>query len=571
MKHILNYIKNHPLVTAVIALGFLLHMAVIIPSGTYFCLEKNCGLFFFGSHGYDMIWHLALTRVAFNSIPFTVPVLAGIPLTGYNYVLDLVVFGISKVGIPSLLTFFKIIPVVWFALFTFSSIRLARTIHTSPLFCALLLFLFYFAGSFTYLLTMIHGHFIFGSANLLAMQSLATLSNIQYAFSLILLLETILLVKNGTLNLKISILLGVIAFITMGIKFYGGIIVIFLSGVFVLSNFWPFHRVKTSQLIVYGAVIITFSLLSIVIFYNPFSGAGSSVFTFQPWATIHGIIENKDLLYLPNLTNARYALQGSGLGPRLLVIELFSLLLFIFFNFGTRICGIVYILIQSLRRKSQKWEILILLTAVFAASLNVLFVQRGEWWNTVQFLYYALFITTIFTADFLYKVLQMKKIWSVVLVSVIIVLTMPINIDLISHFWERNSWTYIPKEELEALQFLQKQPSGVVYQPIFNKYIASEYVGISPITVSDNAYVPAFSGKGVLYTNQHQLDIMGVDYKKTLQKIQQADCSLTKQIQYGYILKTYKKDSFFKKCIEKNNTFKRAFANARVEIYAKVK
>src|SRR5438552_3288648 len=105
MRHIFNYIKANPVVSITILFGFFLHMVVILPSGTYLCVDSRCGLFFWGVHGHDSIWHLAVSAVSFTHVPPLLPIFAGVPLIGYNSFLDFLLFLGQKAGIPSLISF----------------------------------------------------------------------------------------------------------------------------------------------------------------------------------------------------------------------------------------------------------------------------------------------------------------------------------------------------------------------------------------------------------------------------------------------------------------------------------
>jgi len=80
MKDSLNYIGKHKFLLWIIIPAFLLYMFIIFPSGTYLCFEKECGYYFWGVHGRDAIWHLAIEAVSFNKIPFISPIVqAAVP------------------------------------------------------------------------------------------------------------------------------------------------------------------------------------------------------------------------------------------------------------------------------------------------------------------------------------------------------------------------------------------------------------------------------------------------------------------------------------------------------------
>src|SRR3990167_500056 len=152
MGIVFDYIKKYKFLLLIILPAFLLYMLIIFPSGSFYCLKNSCGINFWGVHGHDAVWHLAIANVSFKSYPFQAPTFSGENLYGYNWLLDFVIFLLTKTGIPAVISYFKILPVLWFALFTSLIIVLARKIKDDPVFISLFLFFNYFAGSFYYLI-----------------------------------------------------------------------------------------------------------------------------------------------------------------------------------------------------------------------------------------------------------------------------------------------------------------------------------------------------------------------------------------------------------------------------------
>ena len=178
MIQILNYLKKYKFLFLLIVPAFLVYMLVIFPSGSYFCINNKCGYYFWGVHGRDAIWHLAIAETSFKRFPFIAPTYAGANLYGYNWLMDFLIFIFSKFGIPSIFTYFKLIPLTWFLVFTSLLIILARKIKDHPLFVGIFLFLSYFAGSFSYLLTLYHNKTIKNSSQLLPQPVVHSMSNL---------------------------------------------------------------------------------------------------------------------------------------------------------------------------------------------------------------------------------------------------------------------------------------------------------------------------------------------------------------------------------------------------------
>lgn len=541
-------------------------MLIIFPSGSYFCSDSDCGYFFWGAHGHDGIWHLSNAQVAFSQLPPFLPIFSGGFLAGYNYLFDLILALPVISGLHSNITYFKILPLVWFFLYTGFSIVLARKIKDTPLFVALLLFFFYFAGSFGYLLTLYHSKTIIGSESLLAMQSGHTLINPPFAFSLLPLLAVLIIVLDKKPTFKSHLFLAVLIAVTFGFKFYAGVIALAIVGLYYLINIVVGNnRLNTTR----GLIFITIlSALVLLIFYDPLSNRSSgAIFKFDPLATVHPFIEQQNLFYLPNTVLQRYFLQKHQIGLRLIYIELLTLTLFLLFNFGTRILGAFYLLKQIINKKVNYFESILTVSIILGIILATMLVQKGEWWNSIQFIYYSLFLSNIFIALFLYEILKKKTTTRLVFTGLVLLLTIPINLDLIYQFSRFPAPAYLPKREIEALAFLKKQPKGTVLTLPYDKSFKSLYNPPYPLfAYDDTAYVPAFSGQRVYLTNKTQLRLLGVDYKNRLLKVLNRECSVISSIDYIYELKSHLFVKDFDKC---GVSFKKLFANDAISVYSK--
>jgi hypothetical protein len=549
MGHVLDYIKKNKPLLFVIIPGFIFHMIVSIPNGSYYCFKNACGLFFWGAHGHDAIWHLAVENVSFSRFPFIFPTFQGGLLQGYNYLIDLVIFLLSKIGIPSLFSYFKLLPIIWFILFTFSGIKLGRKIHDSPLFVAILLFFFYFAGSFGYLITLFHHQTLLGSSANLAMQAGLSLVNVQFAFSLVILLWILLLIKDQAIKTHHIVLFGLLVFINFGLKFYGGVVSFFIVGLYFLLLFFLKKLSITKSIFAMG-ILGLFALLSVLAFYNPFASIKSgSILSFHPFAIIHPIIEEPDLIYMKDMVNARYYLMEHGIGPRLIEIELFSLFIFLLFNFGTRVFGFFYMPYLLIKKRFLSFDFILLSGVIISTALAVLFVQKGQWWNTIQFFYYALFLSNFFIAYLLYDLYKSKKLISTAISIVILLATLPINIDIVYSFISFPAPTYIPSFEIKALTVLKDQPDGIVLTSHANKSLSSMYKTPLPLSVyDDTAYVAAFAHKQLYYADRTQLELTGIDFKSREQEVIDWDCSLIKKVQYIYRIKAIPQIINFTSC-----------------------
>lgn len=566
MRESVRYIVKHPLLLILLFLAFVFHMLIVLPSGSYYCFNTACGYFFWGSHGHDSIWHLALAENAFDKIPFTLPIFSGTLLGGYNIFLDLILFVLKKLNIAPLISFFKILPILWFVFFTDASIRCARKIINTPLFVGFLLFFLFFGGSFGYLLTLYHHGTLSNSQGLLAMQSGHMLLNMQFAFSLVIMLYMLSMLITATITVKKSILLGILLFLNFGFKFYAGVISALMIGSFYLIYMIKIKSMRTLPLHI---LILFLSVVSsLFMFYNPMHSLKSgSVLIFSPFAHVHSMIEEPALFYLKNMTNARYTLYQNGFGPRLLAIELFSLFLYLFFNLGTRFLGLIYWVFLLCKKKLIKTDIPLMITIVCAITIMTLFIQRGVWWNTVQFFYYALFLSNIFIARFVYMLVE-KNQRSIIVIILIILLTLPISLDFIREFSRFPAPAYLPKQEIEALEFLKKQPDGIVLSSMYDKNISHKWENPKPLyAYTDTAYVSAFSQKSAYIADVNQLELLNIDFRERVQETKIWKCDLIQKIDYIYEVHAIEQKTDFHSCVDHLQII---FKNEQVTIYRRV-
>ncbi|PIT89257.1 MAG: hypothetical protein COU27_01275, partial [Candidatus Levybacteria bacterium CG10_big_fil_rev_8_21_14_0_10_36_7] len=328
---------------------------------------------------------------------------------------------------------------------------------------------------------------------------------------------------------------------------------------------WYFRKKNIYQVLIQSIIVVLPATFSILFFYNPFSALSSgSVFILSPFAIVHSIIEDPSLFYLKDQVLARYSLQSVGWSPRLFLIEFTTMFLFILLNLGTRFVGLIYFILQLVRKKISRLEWYIIGGIIFSTVLAVAFIQKGVWWNTVQFFYYAIVLSNIFAAKAVYEILKRKNLFLTIVGITILIFTLPTSIDLLRIFTSRHA-LYIEKGELQALSFLKDQEQGIVFHS-FDKNLNSNY---SFYSYEDTSYIPAFTGKQSYLANFVQLKLTGIDYENRLNRINKLDCSIFNEVDYVYYVNAMKKE-LITKC--KNSSlisFVEIFENNKVSILKK--
>ena len=108
--------------------------------------------------------------------------------------------------------------------------------------------------------------------------------------------------------------------------------------------------------------------------------------------------------------------------------------------------------------------------------------------------------------------------------TIIILLSIPTQLGLLWQFYSNPPLSKISNEEIEALKFLKKQKGNRVLVAPFNKYERDRYKD-PPIPIYawyDTGYVSAFSGKQTIISDEEQVNIMGYDVNKLVEKRMEA-------------------------------------------------
>jgi hypothetical protein len=288
-----------------------------------------------------------------------------------------------------------------------------------------------------------------------------------------------------------------------------------------------------------GGIVILgmFTLAAIVMFYGQNSlNMGGSTFTWSPLTTIHPIIEEKNLAYLPRMANARYSLVVQGVGPKLVLIELATLLIFIGLNFGTRILGLWTVAKLILAHKLKNFDVVVIAGVILSFLLSILLIQKGVWWNTVQFLYYSLFLANIFVAYFVSQLLSSRKWLGIIAAIVIVVVTLPNAFDTWRTFSSFPPRSYISDQEMELLSALKKQPAGTVLALPLDAIEIDKSAKLAPLYERyDTSYVAAYGGHPTYLNDLIQLQLTGIDYDVRKSEVEGADCRVLGQVKYIYL------------------------------------
>lgn len=546
----------------VIFIGFVFLM---MPSATYGfgerCISDQCGIFFTNRfRAMDDLWHMSLARIAFDTYPFRMPVFYGEALRGYHFLYSYILMLVTNTGLTVLNGYYLILPIIWFALYTSFTIVISKAISSDTRVIPIFLFFSYFSSNLSFILSMKSTGLFWNDIGWFSNQPAEYMINPTLAVSILLLqaiIYALLRIRSRTI---LTIVMSVLTFLLWGAKFYGGVIGI--------SFIWIYLAIKTynKQLSFKTLLSICFatslsSAIAVLFFYNPFAGSRTSgIFSLEPFKTIHPIIEDPGLFQILKLARLRYKLYEHPyiFAPILIAIEIFSLVLYVFVAFGTRLFSLT--LLFSKNQKST------LNTAIFGSTIlsiifTALFTQKsGDWFNTVQFLGYGQFLLQIALSLFVISLLKFHGKRTYALIVSILVLTLAGSLNPVVEYGKDHLFSsgsqihklfqpkvYVSTAELEALSYLSTLPSGVTYTfpftPIYDERPIKQLW-----KTNDTALVAALGKQQLYEANLQQLDITGIDHKKRTQLLKNVLTTNIKSLPVRYLY-LYKQHPDYKKFI----------------------
>lgn len=539
----------------IIFVGFIFLMLPAIPYGSQEqCVLGKCGIFFADIYrARDDLWHMALAQVAFDTSPFRMPIFAGAYLQNYHFLYSFILGLVTKLGISVNAGYYVVLPIAWFAAYTFLTVRISEKLTSDRRAIPFFLFFSYFSSGFAFLLSLKNTGSFIHNIGWFSNQPGEYLINPTLALSLIFFQLLLLILLDGIRSVRKVIVCLVIMFLLWGSKFYAGVIGIsFISIYLVASVFRKKTLVKQSIWILSGVCIV--SICAVIVFYNPFNTIGKGgVFNIEPFKTIHPMIEDPELFPLLRVARIRYLLADRPIlfWPILVIIEEMTLILYVIFAYGTRILSIG---LAFMKEKLSPFLLALFGSSIIATVLPALLTQKGgDWFNTIQFMAYSQFLLQISLAIFVFKLYVQKSRNTRIAVIVVLCITLlgalnPVfeygrHFPIVSNFISPKLFqprVYVSTEELRALAFLKGLEQGTVFTfpftPIFDTATVKQLW-----KTNDTALVAALGDKQLYAANLEQLDLMSIEHStrtfelKDLNKINIAKLP----VRYFYLQKEY--------------------------------
>jgi len=514
--------KNQKIIFIIIFIICLLIQVIpVIRSG----LKYSYGIGFWGPNGHDGIWHLSLINHISNPLKINIPIFSGETLKNYHPFFDILIAYLSKITfINSSIWLFQLFPVISAMLFLYFSFKLGEKLSGKFSGGIILMLLNSLNNSLGWMVTFIRSGNFNGESLFWAMQSPSNQLNPPYMLSILLLL---ILIYLFTTQKPKKIILFLILIIMPIIKVYSAI------PAFIIFAFYVFKNKK---------YLITFflSLFFAFLLFSLYNSSSSTLIKFHPFWFINSMVESSDRLYLPKIANIRYTLEASGkIGPRLITYYLGTLIIFIIGNFAFRLIAFK----EIFKNKAILFSILI------CTFIPLLFIQKGTSWNTIQFLYYAMFLANIPLALFLTKHLKLAYL--------IIALNLIPFFGSLPNYLGKIPPTAISNNEIKALDFLRQQPSGTVLTYPYDAYLKNT-LSLTPLPIyayETTSYVSAYSRQITYLEDEMNLENSGYDWQTRRQnslnfftqknKYIDRGFLVNNQINYIYLPKIYLSQNFY--------------------------
>lgn len=489
------------LLCSLILTGVIFQGVLMFKSGSL----RDFGIGYWGPLARDGVWHEALSGQLLKSIPPINPGLAGVTLSNYHFYYDLLVSLTSRLGIPINVLIYKIFPIIFSILLGVGTYKLANVLFKDKKVSLIAVFFAYFASSFGWIVNLIKGEQIGGESSFWANQPVSMNINPPFAASLVIIIFTILLIDSylKKSNLLKSIFIIILSGTLIGFKVYAGAIL--LVGLFILGVKRLFFD-KNYQIL----IISVFSLLISLIILFPQIKSADGVIEFNPFWLVNTMIDAGDRVGIPNFTSRRFTYLQSNQWIKFFALEIICFIIFFVGNLGTRIVGFF-----GIKKEQFKNDLFILIFGIMIASFipPLVFVQKGNAWNTIQFFYYFLYFSGLSAAYALRKI--------PLIFAIIIMIITPISSIAAFRGWLYPiPPAYLSTGEYKALKYLSIQKDGTVLKHPFDQSLRSKFKDPYPMNVyADNTYVSAYSKKSVFIEDVEQQIVLNSDYKARLKDV----------------------------------------------------
>ena len=498
------------------AIGSLSWVLTMFKSG----LRYGYGIGFWGPNGHDGVWHISLIN-SLSKGNFDMPIFAGENLKNYHIGYDLLLSIVHRLaGIPASVLYFQIFPTLIalsIGLLTYMFIHKWTGSKAKAFWST---FFVYFGGNFGWIISLVRNGDIGGESTFWSQQAVSTLINPPFALSLVFILAGLIAFLHIKKPKPLHITLLVLSFgLLIQIKAYAGLII--LSSLLLTSIYYFYKEQKLKLLLIWLASAI----LSAAIFI-PFNKNSSSLIEFKPFWFLETMMLFPDRVGWTRFGEAMVNYRTGGVLLKGTIAYLVALLIFWYGNMGTRLVAEIYYAKLIIKKKKPDIITFFLSTSILVGcTATLLFVQKGNPWNTIQFFYYTLFFSGLIAGVTFGGIIETKKNlkFNNLLIGGMLLFTVPTSLGTLKHYIPSRPPAMISNFEIEALEFLENQPDGIVLTTPYDRFKAEEAASNPPRPLylyESTSYISAFSEKQVFLEDEVNLEITGYAWQPRRKQIE---------------------------------------------------
>lgn len=489
IKSTAEYFRHHRWTTGVFVAGNATWLLTAIKNFT----PSVWGYGFWGAHGHDAVWHLAIIESLKRGWPPANPLYTGTILKNYHYFFDLWVAYLSKAtSVPAPDVYFRLALPALGLLVGLVVLNWLSTWISDEKTLAWTQFFVYFGGSWGWLVSLIRNQNLGGESMFWSHQAISTLVNPPFAASVIFLfLGWWILTNMDERAWRQLLVLAMVWGSLAAWKVYAAILVVPVLGGWAVSRF--FRRKFRPVVILAG-----WSGAIWAVTFLPLQQAAGSLVVWAPFWLVNSALapDRFNWLKLQSAIEVYWVTKNFKWLPA----QTLAMVVFLVGNLGTRLLGIIALVRKTVPTRSDM--VTVLATALLASSL---FIQKGTPWNTVQFIYYLLLVMGVLAG------LTVAK-WPKWAVIGVVALTIPTTLEGLRHYLPSRPPAVLPYPEVAALKFLSRQPPGTVLTYPYLESNRGVYPAPRPLFAYETtAYVAAFSGQPAYLNDEVNGLILGLD------------------------------------------------------------
>lgn len=468
-------------------------------------------------YGRDDLWHLALINELKANFPPDNPGFAGVPLKGYHFFYNFLLAKISNISFISPLSlYFHLFPLFIAILWGLGVYALIYKWSKKISVALWAVFLTMFGGSFAFILRL-RGHENLSLDSAFGIQQPATaLINPPFSISIVIVLAVLFAFcqyfstkKKGWL-VAIALCIG----LTTMFKVYAGII---LLGSLLILVLLQLFKKKFIFLIAFFFTGILF-IVTYGIFRDP-----SSTLIYAPLWAPHSVLVDNMPWY--GYTEKMYTYTRLSVIKGIVETESYSLYVFFFGNLGTRLIGLLVLLLSLFKKHKAPsfFTFAVLVMTLISILIPLFFIQSGKVFEIIQMAWYFLFFISLFAASGFYSLFSLfySKIIKIVLFTVIIILTLPSAYEPYKGYFDavRSHGSSLSHPYFKAMQFLNSNGNyNETVLEIPDKNISAAQKDVLRWYGSSSPAIVAFGNKRSYLSNEY-IDFFGVDIKPRIEFI----------------------------------------------------